>query len=194
MLSIHLNVLTPCGFSIFCVLQSLQWSAQRLKSIWHLWTPLWRCTAKLMVPHPPLSHGIKTGSRWLNLYASGCSVQDPCRSPSSSQAILEDTLALLPMQRALSALWWASQYRVSFSQYSISSHITKHHTLCLYNNNLKPQFTWNLKYHFSLKRWCCYLAHHMHFTRYTICDCKEFFVVQHFPDLKLVIQLICLKM
>lgn len=123
-----LNVLTACGTSPRCVLQSLLWSAQRHKSTWHLWTPLWRYSAKLTAPLPPLCHGTKTGSRWVNLYASGCSVQDPCRSPSSSHVILDDTLALLPMRRALSASRWAWLYRVNFSQYNIVNHITEHHT------------------------------------------------------------------
>ena len=101
-----------------CVWQSLLLSAQRLKSTWHLWTPLWRCSAKLTAPLPLLSHGIKTGSRWVNLCASACSVQVPYRSPLSSQAILDDTLALLPMWRVLSAWRWALLYRVSFIKYT----------------------------------------------------------------------------
>lgn len=119
----HVIVLTACGIYFCCVLQSPQWSAQKLKNTWHLWTPLWRYSARLTAPLPPLSRGTKTGSRSVSQSASGYSVQDPCRSPSSSQVTLDDTLALLPMQQAPSASRWASLYRVS-SVYATSLNIT----------------------------------------------------------------------
>lgn len=105
-----------------------------------------------MVPPLRLSHGTKTGSRSANLFASGCSAQDPCRSLLSNQRILDGTPASRPTQRELSAWRLASLFRVSCSQYLILE-ITECSTtgadffiLLLYEVNIKPASILKHKY------------------------------------------------
>jgi len=105
------------------LLQSLRWSARRLKPTWRPWTPPVRSTATPTAPPRRPSRGTKTASRWGSRCGGGRSARGRCRSPSCGRATPGATPAPPPTQPASPATRWASPYRVGSTRYRARNRI-----------------------------------------------------------------------